>query len=72
MTGIFVMLRNIWNVLSSASRAVFAEIDRCLERAGDDSDPSLWRLRPGAESAFDMSPRDDADRDHDRPHIPSI
>ncbi len=68
------MLREALESIRSVFREVLSETDRCLDRAGDDSDPSLWRIRPGAEAAFDMSPPGETDRelDRDRTHIPTF
>jgi hypothetical protein len=68
------MLREILKWVSSICSAVLNEADRCLDRAGEDSDPSLWRLRPGAEAAFDMSPPHEADSEigRDQTHIPTF
>jgi hypothetical protein len=68
------MSREVLGRIGSACSVVLSEINRCLDRAGNDSDPSLWRLRPGAEAAFDMSPPDETDRERDRDgtHIPTF
>ncbi|HWV51604.1 hypothetical protein [Pseudorhodoplanes sp.] len=68
------MLREVLRRVSSICGAVLNDVERCLDRAGDDSDPSLWRLRPGAEAAFDMSPPDETDRElgRDQTHIPTF
>jgi hypothetical protein len=66
------MLRDFWNACVSVARAVLQEIGRSLDRAGNDSDPTLWRLRSGAESAFDVSRHDETAREREPWHIPSF
>jgi hypothetical protein len=68
-----VLLRKVLGRIRSACAAGMSEIDRCLDRAGNDADPSLWRLRPGAEAAFDMSPPDETESElRDRTNTPTF